>query len=570
MSVQSTFQAVAGWPSAAAIPYCEAALAEHHLEIQVSAYDLLIAPHLLNRPDLVVLHFDTLMPELRERLVQMGPVFFEVARKLIRAGSETARRAAFDLLGEMSGVEALKILASGLEDPSTLIRDRAARHIEKIALNYHYHLLNWQARKDPASREFVARHKAPMMEALEGLLRTWHFHGKDVAISIAIESGVEAYKHITGIVLNRQDSPLWKAFLKAMQGAHSAAMVDVLFHLYFEGPGKFRDAAITVMHLRKDAEFAVAIAEFLWKLPPDRMKVLRGLKELPFKGVIEASADIPPASAIVLIDYVAGADLTAKERDVSIKAFMNSKHAEVRIHVLKTFRRLNYPYIAELARGCLVDPADDVKLVAAQMISELVPTQKGKFLMPLLDSAHEPTRRFALKNVAHLSVGRYLGAFADRDQVMRLFADQVGKRIDEATVEQVADELVRLEPIQRMRALRICDEINADRELKPLMREVIADEQSALRPLLVQLLAFTGNRAGLRHLLEMLAGGDLQTKTLVVETFQEIHDMRFGALFLPFLADSDEAIRRAAAQAVATFGHAEARLILPPLIAMRD
>src|SRR5690349_16515720 len=139
MSVQSTFQAVAGWPSAAAIPYCEAALAEHHLEIQVSAYDLLIAPHLLNRPDLVVLHFDTLLPEIRERLIQMGPVFFEVARKLIRAGSETARRAAFDLLGEMSGVEALKILASGLEDPSTLIRDRAARHIEKIALNYHYH-----------------------------------------------------------------------------------------------------------------------------------------------------------------------------------------------------------------------------------------------------------------------------------------------------------------------------------------------------------------------------------------------------------------------------------------------
>ncbi len=570
MPVQTTFEAVARWPSAAAIPYCEAGLAEHHLEIQVQAYDLLIAPHLLNRPDLVVLHFDTLLPEIRERVAQMGPVFFEVARKLIRAGSETARRAAYDLLGELSGVESLKLLAAGLEDPSNLIRDRAARHIEKIALNYHYHLMNWQARKDPASREFVARHRAPMMEALEGLLRTWHFHGKDVAISIAIESGSDSYRHITGIVLNRVDSPLWKAFVRAMQAAHSPAMVDVLFRLYFEGPGKYRDVALSIMHLRKDAEFAVAIAEFLWKLPPDRMKILRALKELPFKALLEANPDIPAASAIVLIDYIAGSELQPKERDAAIKSFLKNAHPEVRVHVLKTFRRMNYPYVAELARGTLGDASDDVKYAAAQMIAELVPTQKSKFLTPLLESPHEPTRRFVMGHVANLSVGRYLAAFADRDPTMRLFADRVGARIDEATVEQVADEIVRLEPIQRMRALRICDEIDPDRELKPLLRQVLSDEQSMLRPLLVQLLAFTGNRLGLRHLLELLAGGDLPTKTLVVEMLQEIHDMRFGAMFLPFLADPDAAIRKAAAQAVSTFGQAEARLILPPLIAMRD
>src|SRR5262245_8741848 len=570
MPVQTTFQAVAGWPSAAAIPYCEAALAEHHLSIQVPAYDTLVAPHLLNRPDLIVLHFDTLLPEIRKRLVEMSPVFFEVARKLIRAGSETARRAAFDLLGEMSGVEALKILASGLEDPSTLIRERAAKHIEKIALNYHYHLLNWQARKDPASREFVARHKPAVMEALEGLLRTWHYHGKDIAISVAIESGAEAYKLITGIVLNRVDSPLWKAFIRSMQAAHSAAMVDILFRLYFEGPSKYRDVAVTIMHLRKDPEFAVAVAEFLWKLPPERLKILRALKELPFKGVLEACSDIPTASAIVLIDYVAGAELPPKERDASVKMFLKNANAEVRIHVLKTFRRLNYPYMAELARGCLADPSDEVKFAAAQMIVELVPTQKGKFLLPLLDSPHEPLRQFVMRHIAHLTAKRYVEAFADGEPSVRLFADQVGARIDEATVEQVAEEVVRLEPVLRMRALRICDDIDPDRELKPLIRQVLADEHSALRPLLVQLLSFTGNRAGLRHLLELLAGGDLETRTLVVEALQEIHDMRFGAMFLPFIADPDAAIRKAAAQAVSTFGQAEARMILPPLLAIRD
>jgi HEAT repeat protein len=204
------------------------------------------------------------------------------------------------------------------------------------------------------------------------------------------------------------------------------------------------------------------------------------------------------------------------------------------------------------------------------MIVELVPTQKAKYLMGLLDSPHGALRRFVLGHIANLSVGRYLGAFADGDSAVRMFADQVGARIDEATVEQVAEELIRLDPIQRMRALKICDEIDIERELKPLIRLVMSDEHSPLRPLLVQLLAFTGKREGLRHLMELLATGDLETKTLVVETLQEIHDMRFGALFLPFVADPESAIRRSAAQSVSTFGQAEARLILPPLIAMRD
>ncbi|HTF58051.1 MAG TPA: hypothetical protein VK661_12540 [Planctomycetota bacterium] len=570
MPVQTTFETVATWPASAAIPFCEAALAEHHLEIQVPAYELLVAAHLLNRPDLVVLHFDTLLPELRERVAQMSAAFFDTARKLIRTGPEAARRSAYDLIGELCGVEGLKMLAGGLEDASNLIRDRAARHIEKIALNYHYHLLNWQARKHPESRKFVTRNKSAMMDALEGLLRTWPFHKKDVAISIAIESGAEAYKHITGIVLNHADSPLWKAFIRSMQNSHSAAMVDILFRLYFEGPSKYRDVAVTIMHLRKDPEFPVAIAEYLWKLPPERLKIVRALKELPFWAAVEANPDLPAPSALVLLDFVADAGIPAKVRDNAVKSFLKSSHPEVRIHVLKTFRRLDYPYTAELARGCLVDPADDVKFVAAQMIAELIPTNKARYLMPLLDTPHEPLRRFVMGHIAHLSVGRYLAAFADQDSAVRMFADKVGERIDEATVEQVGEDIVRLDPIQRMRAIRMCDQIDPERELKPLIKQVLADEQSGLRPLLVQLLAFTGNAAGLRYLLELLASADLPTRQLVVEALQDLHDMRYGALFLPFVADKDPSVRQAAGQAVSTFGQAEARLLLPPLLGIRD
>ena len=570
MPVQTTFELVATWPPKAAIPFCEAALAEHHLELQLPAYDLLIAPHLLNRPDVVVLHFDTLLPEIRERVAGMSSVFFEIARKQVRSGNESARRSAFEMLGELGGVESLKLLSAGLEDPSNLIRDRVARHIDKIALNYHYHLLNWQARKDPASREFVTRNRTAMLDALDGLLKTWHFHKKDVAISVAIESGAEAYKQITGIVLNRVDSPLWKAFLKAMQASNSTAMVDILFRLYFEGPGKYRDLAVSIMHLRKDPEFAVAIAEYFWRPPAERVKLLRELKELPFWGAIEANPDLPAASSIVLVDFVADAPIPAKDRDAAIKTLLKNAHPEVRIHVLKTFRRMNYPYVAEIARGCLADAADEVKFAAAQMVAELIPTHKGKLLMPLLDSRHEPLRKFVMGHIAHLSVGRYLAAFADQDSPVRLLADKIASRIDEATIEQISEEIVHLDPIQRMRALRMCEGGDAERELKPLIRQVLADEHSALRPLIVQLMAFTGNRAGLRLLLELLGSGDLPTKQLVVEALQDLHDMRYGALFMPFLADRDPEIRQAAGQTVFTFGQAEAQLLLPPLLSLRD
>jgi HEAT repeat protein len=570
MPVQTTFEAVAKWPPQAAIPFCEAALTEHHLEVQLPAYDLLIAPHLLNRPDVVVLHFDTLLPEIRERVAGMSSVFFEIARKQIRSGNETARRSAYEMLGELGGVDSLKLLSAGLEDPSNLIRDRVARHIEKIALNYHYHLLNWLARKDPASREFVTRNRTPMLDALDGLLKTWPFHKKDVAISVAIETGGEAYKLITGVVLNRVDSPLWKAFLKAMQGSNSTAMVDILFRLYFEGQSKYRDVALTLMHLRKDPEFAAAIAEYFWRPPADRMKSLRELKELPFWGAVEANPDLPAASALVLLDFVADAPIQPKERDAAIKSFLKNSHPEVRIHVLKTFRRLNYPYTAEIARGCLGDPSDDVKFAGAQMVAELVPTNKGRLLMPLLDSRHEATRKFVMGHIAHLSVGRYLAAFAEQDSPVRLLADKVASRIDEATLEQISEEIVHLDPIQRMRALKMCEPGDSAQELKPLIKQVLADEQSALRPLLVQLLAFTGNRAGLRHILELLASADLPTRQLVVEALQDLHDMRYGALFLPFVADRDPEIRQAAGQTVFTFGQAEARLLLPPLLSLRD
>ena len=68
----------------------------------------------------------------------------------------------------------------------------------------------------------------------------------------------------------------------------------------------------------------------------------------------------------------------------------------------------------------------------------------------------------------------------------------------------------------------------------------------------------------------MLASGDLSLSTRIVEALQELHDMRFGALFLPFIVDREPAIRSAAARTVATFGMAEALIVLKPLVTMGD
>ncbi|MBI4563573.1 MAG: HEAT repeat domain-containing protein [Planctomycetes bacterium] len=570
MSARDTFDALASLEPEVALPYVEAALTEHYLEIQTAAFEMLADRSRLNRPDVVVHHYETLLPEIRERILAEGTVFVEAARKLIRSGSEFTRRAAFTMLRDMGGPEILRDLAVGLDDASKLIRDNVTHFLEKITMTYHYHLMNWQARKDADSRAYLDRNRAAMLQALEVLLRTWHFHRKNIVLDIAIESGADAYRLITSVVLNHVDSLLWKAFVQRMQAAHSEAMVDILFRLYLEGLSKYRDVAVTIMLLRKDPEFGTAIAQYLWQLTPERAEALAGMKELPFLPMIEANPDLPASAAVILIDFISGASISVKERDTALKSFLRSRTPAVRAYTLRTFRRLNYPHIADLARVALSDPSDDVKLVAARMVAQLQSPQKARLLQPLLNSSREDLCRLALQHTMDLRAFRYGAAFSDQPPPVRMLAESVAERIDEVSVEQVVEEIVRLKPDARLRILHLVEATDVQRELKPAIESILTEHDLTVRPLLVQVLAFTGRRAGLRLLLELMAPEQATVRSQVLETLQDLHDMRFGALFLPFVLDSNPEVAAAAGQVIAAFGQAEAKLHLGRMLGSRD
>lgn len=570
MSLRDTFAAIASWPPEQALTYFEAALQDPFYEIQREAYRLLTDPNGLNRPDLVVLHFDTLVPEVKSRLKEARTFFLDLGRRLIRGPSEHARRSAYKMLGEIGGADVARDLAMGVDDASTLIRFNIAESLEKIAINYHYHLLNFQVRKDPQSRQFIDANRKAMFDALGMLLKTWPLHRKDIFLNVAVESGDEAYPLVKDIVLHHVGGPLWNAFIESMQASSSDAMCQVLFRLYLEGPGKFRDAAVAVMRHRKDAKFPAAIAEHLVHSPAERLGRLRALRELPFWGAVEANPQLTPAVVIPLLDFVSSSEVPVKERDLAIKSQLANRHPQVRVHVLRTFHRLKVAHTGELARECLEDATDEVKLVAAKLVAELLPSQKPRLLAPLLDSGSDEVRRVVLREVADLNVSRYAGAFAAPDPASRQLAERIAARIDPSVVDRLVEAVIALDPIRRLQALRLAEAGRSEREIQPLVVEILQDDGSPLRPLLVQLLAFSGNRPGLRLILELLAGRDLHLSARIVEMMQELHDVRLAALFLPFLVDRDLRVRGAAGRTVAAFGTHEANLLLAPLVAMGD
>ncbi len=570
MSIRDTFQVIRSWSPEEAVPFLEACLQEQCYEVQAGAFELLTATGGFGRPDLVVVHFDTLMPEVKGRLREARAFFLELGRKLIRGHDELARRSAYKMLGEIGGADVARDLALGVDDASTLIRFNIAESLEKIAVNFHFHLVNWGARKDPQSRAFIDANRKAMHEALPMLLKTWPLHRKDIFLQVAVESGAEVYGTVKEVALHHVGGPLWTAYVEAMQASSTEAMCDTLFRLYLEGPGKYRDAAVQIMRHRRDAKFPTAIAEYLHRSPAERLNRLRGLQELPFWGAVEANPALPPDAAIPLLDFVSSADLAPKERDQAIKSLMANRHAAVRIHVLRTFERLKVPYLAEVARERLEDPADEVKLVACRMVAEHLPSQKSRLLAPLLDSSGGEVRKLVLKEVADLSPARYAASFAGPEPTPRQLADRVAARIDPGTIDRLVDAIIALDPVRRLQALRLAEPGRGDREIQPVVVEVLQAEGSPLRPLVVQILAFAGCRGGLRLMLEALAGKDLSLSSRIVEALQELHDVRLAALFLPFVADRDPKIRAAASKVVGTFGQQEASLLLAPLVQVGD
>jgi len=567
MGFHATLAVLRTLPRDEALPYLEASLAEPYEEIQGAAFDLLADPQGWNRLDILVRSFPTLLPGVRKRILDQRARFIEAAKEQIRGTAEKTRRAAYELLAAIGEVEVAGILAVAVNDASTVIRESAANALEKLALRYHFHLLDAQATGEEKSRLFVEQNRPLMLEALQTLLRSFQIHRKSIFIDVAIEMGEPAYRLLTDFVLSRSDSPVFKAFVQCMGRAHSESSMELLFRMYFERKEQYREAAVTIMRSRKDLAFPVAIASWLGRVTPERfLQISTQTRELPWWEAVEQNPDLEPISANKLIEFVTKSFLDPPTRDSAISVFFRSKYAEVRARTLSALRELRSPLTLEIATMGLQDPIDAVKLAAAETIVDLKPPGKTRLLVPLVSSENEELRRIAIQEVAKESFPRYMKSFDRLDERTRELAAKALAKIDASMMERLAEELASLEPKRRLKALRIIDYAEAERDLRPLLLELISDPDTHVRAAAIKTVELSGSVEGMKLLIAALNDEDRRVRANAIEAFEEIGDQRFASLLLPFVKDPDNRVRANAAKALWILGHKEVREVLEAML----
>lgn len=568
MPLTATLGTIRQLPADEAVHYLEIALTEPYEEIQTAAFDLLQE---YNRPDIIVRGFPALLPPVRRKIVENKSHFIGVAKDQIRGGVEKTRRAAYDLLAAIGEVDVAGILAGAVNDASTVIRDHAADALEKIALRYHYHLLNWHTKGDERSRLYVEQNRGLMVQALETLLRTFQIHRKAIFIDIAIELGQPTYRIVTDLILSKQDAPLYRGFIQCMEASHSDAAMDILFKLYFEREEHLRAAALEVMRARQDGAFSIALGSWLARLPADKfLQIATRVREAPWWKAMDQNPDLDPALAVKLLEFVAKSFIDPKVRDSMIASLLRSRHAEVRARVIALLRELRSSLALEVARKGISDPSDEVKTVSAKIVVDLNPPDKAKILAPLVSSACAEARTIAVKEVANESYERYMKSFDRLDDRTRSLAAKALAKIDASMMEKLTDEINSLAPERKLKALKIIEYVDAEQDLRPVLMELLNDKDTRVRATAIKIVELSGNIEGMKLLIGALNDPDRRVRANAIEAFEAIGDERFASLLIPFVKDPDNRVRANAAKALWNLGRKDVRPVIEEMLGEGD
>ncbi len=571
MGVSDTFSLLGTLPPDQQFAFAEAALREPYAELQAAAFQVLSDPDGLNRPDLVFQRYLELLPEVRAKVAEQKPVFLGVAREQIRSPRDKDRRAGYEMLAELNGMDAMTSLVPGVKDPSPLVREKVADVLETMALRFYYHLSSWRTHGDPEGRKFVEENRAVMIRALEELLRVFPQHGRKVFLDVAIEAGPEAYSLFTDVILVRPASQVYAACVQTLSIALTETAVELLFKLCQEKEHVVREGAVEALKRRRDPEFAELLAAWLGRLPPERFASLAArTKDVPWWGTVEAARDLSPAAAALLLDFLARSGLDPALRDTLILSFQDSTYPDLRSRALAVLQTVGHPQLAQAATRALEDPSDEVKVQAVRLVISLNPPNKVRLLTPLLNSSHGELRDLVASEVCHVSFARYMESFEKLEPVTRELAARALSKIDSRMVDRLALEICSLDADRRLQALRVVNYAGAREELREVLTELLADPDRRVRATTVKLLHHSRNLEGMRILVGALNDPDPRVRANAIEAFEDAGDPRLAPALEPFLQDADNRIRANAAKALLALGRPEARGVLEEMLADPD
>ncbi len=400
MGLKETFRILGSAVASDLNHYLEVALSEPYEEIQSAAFNQLMVAGGVGALEIIVRNYTSLLPSTQKRIRDERHVFLPVARDQTRRGSENARRNAYRLIEAIGAGEVTKLLSEGMKDSSSEVRADSAGALEKIALRYHYHLLNYNARGDLESKKFLDENQQVLSPPLAEILRTYSIHRKSVFIDIVIESGIQHYRMVTEIILSRTDSPLYDAFRRSMNAAGSPAAMKLLFRLLTESHERLRLVADRIATARRDPAFLLAISAHMEKLSPETfVNLAKQSRQVPWWSALERNPEMAVKVVKKLSEFLAHSVVDGAGRDERLVALLLNPSAEIRLHVLHLLHDVRSEKSLAVAVQLLRDEDAEVCEAAALVIQDLNPENRVDIFSPFLSSPVEGLRKIAGETV---------------------------------------------------------------------------------------------------------------------------------------------------------------------------
>jgi HEAT repeat protein len=567
MGISASFRAIGDLPAERRLAFAEAALLEPYPELQAAALEVLADPAGLGRPDLVLPHFPALSPALKRRVGELRDVFLPAARAMLSAERDAARRIGYEAIAALDPWSSASVLARGLEDVSSLIREVVAVLLEGIGSRALAHYVAVRLHGDPASRDFLDSQRAVLLDLVATLVRIFPRHSKRVFLELAVEQGPDAYPLLADAVLARGEPATVRALLQVLLTSSAQPAVAILFRLAAETNPRLREPALEVLRRRTDAGFPGLVAAELARLPEADFDALAARSaELPWWPGVEANPTLDPESAVRILDFVERSAVPPRRKQEMILAFRRSPYPEVRVRVLSALQKREVADLADIAAGCLSDPAEEVQLAAARAVIAANPPNRTRLLAPLLASESEAVRRLAQREVASASFDRLLRSFGRLDPATREAAARALAKIDARILDRLAEETASLDADRRLAALRLVDTLDAGEALRDTLLGLLSDPDRRVRATAVKVVQLAGSPEGRRLIEACLGDPDRRVRANAVEAFEDAGDPDCVPTLLPLLEDADNRVRANAAKALCRFGRPEGRETLEAML----
>lgn len=572
VSLTDTFAYLQELPPERRQPYLEAALQEEHVGVQSAAVHWLLQPGANRRPDLVVDHFAAFGPAHEAVLAPHRDELLALARAKIVGGRDVRRLGAFKLVAALGDLSSADLLVIGITDPNAMIADLAfAGLVDRLRLYA-------QARREAiakATADAPATRTAAQEAAWQAFgiaLRQCPDERASAMCEVLFEFGTLAMSQFRGVLQTRPNALLCNTFVKMLGAGPAANAAGFVVQLVLDRDPNLARIGQQLLRDRRDPEFGRELGREIAAVRDERAAAaIRNPREVPWWGPVQhAAVDLDADTARRLIAILGEVRGEPQQRQGWIEVFLRHPDGEVQATAVKALHALGCPGGTDAVAALLRDGSVVAQRAAAQLVTALAPGQRVALLTPLLGSKDPELRRLAVREVSKVSFARYLDRFDAMDESARAVAAKALAKIDANMLDRLTEEIGALDPARRLKALRIVEVLDAEKDLRQPLLELLDDPDRRVRATAIRIVEVTGSYEGFKVLLAALADPDRRVRANAVEAFEELADPRCVQVLVPMLRDRDNRVRANAAKALWHLGWPDARAAMLDMLQNGD